>query len=373
MRIGILLRILWPAGAPKIAIMEAKELTKLGHDVTLYFLRSSEFGYKYEDLLKDVNYKVISPNHKSLMTPIYSKITRMFAKDRGDESRVDYDLIRKFPSVIKDEKLDYLVCHDQWAGLSCYYAHKKHNIPYSVFIHEKLSNYSLPILGKIATDLERKALFNAEKIFAVTDKVGNTITNKYPELKGKVIPNYPGMELKREIKPYEERENVILAVSMWDRGRKPELYLEIASSLPKYSFMMAGNWRIKELKEEFIEKIKEKGVKNLTLREGLSENELSEMYSKSKFSLRFGFSEYGPAMVVIESLSNGTPVIVNKDLGTAELIKENNAGIVVDDPLDSISAIVENDNEKRYKSMLEGVRRVTEKYSWSAHAKKLLL
>lgn len=81
MKIGILLRILWPAGAQKIAINEARELIRVGHDVKLYFLRSSEFGYRYDDLLCDLNYVVMSPNHKSVVSPVYSRVTRMFAKE----------------------------------------------------------------------------------------------------------------------------------------------------------------------------------------------------------------------------------------------------------------------------------------------------
>ncbi|MBP1358273.1 MAG: glycosyltransferase family 1 protein, partial [Sulfolobus sp.] len=83
MKIGIVLRILWPVGAQKIAIMQTKKLIEQGHEVELIFMRDSSFSYKYEDLLRGVPYHVLSPNHKSLETPIYDLITRIVAPDRA--------------------------------------------------------------------------------------------------------------------------------------------------------------------------------------------------------------------------------------------------------------------------------------------------
>ena len=45
MRIGIVVRILWPAGTQYIAINEAKELKKMGHNVTLFLIRGTEKGW----------------------------------------------------------------------------------------------------------------------------------------------------------------------------------------------------------------------------------------------------------------------------------------------------------------------------------------
>lgn len=96
------------------------------------------------------------------------------------------------------------------------------------------------LLGRIATRLEGEALDNALKVFAVTDKVAGTITAKYPQLEDNIVTNYPGMDIKY-VRPYDDRENTIVSVAMWDRGRRPELYLDIASRLPKYKFVMAGS------------------------------------------------------------------------------------------------------------------------------------
>ena len=66
MKIVILVRILWTAGAPKKAIREAKELLKMGHDVELIFLRKSGTLKGYDDILTEVNYRIIANRNKSV-------------------------------------------------------------------------------------------------------------------------------------------------------------------------------------------------------------------------------------------------------------------------------------------------------------------
>ena len=75
MKIVILVRILWSAGAPKKAIREAKELTQLGHQVELVFLRRSKQFNTYDDLLKDTKWKVITDYNNSILVPLYDYLT----------------------------------------------------------------------------------------------------------------------------------------------------------------------------------------------------------------------------------------------------------------------------------------------------------
>ena len=124
MRIVILVRILWTAGAQKIAIQEAKELKRMGEDVTLVFLRRANRLSGYDDILEDVDYKILSDGKTSLFTTFYNYITRLFMPDRAGEGRIDLDLIRRFPKFAKELGANYVICHDQWAGLAGYYAWK---------------------------------------------------------------------------------------------------------------------------------------------------------------------------------------------------------------------------------------------------------
>jgi hypothetical protein len=150
-----------------------------------------------------------TPLFERLRVPLllfFQLITKKFAKDRGSESTVDLDLILKTPEIAKKKKADYLVCHDQWAGLGGYLAKKTLGLPYVVFIHEKLSDYSVPLLGKLATDVEKKVLENAEKVLAVTDKVAKTVEEKHGV---RATVNFPGLD-ELSSTPLSQKENLLL-------------------------------------------------------------------------------------------------------------------------------------------------------------------
>ena len=51
MKIGIIVRILWPGGVQRIAIAEAEGLTRLGNDVELIFIRRTIIPIFMLDLL----------------------------------------------------------------------------------------------------------------------------------------------------------------------------------------------------------------------------------------------------------------------------------------------------------------------------------
>jgi len=369
MKIVILVRILWTAGAQKIAIKEARELQLLGNDVELIFLRGKELQ-EYNELLKGINYKIISETGISVLSPLYEYITRKFSPDRGSESRVDYNLIRKFPEYINNKNVDYIICHDQLAGLAGYYSLKKFGIKYSVFIHERLSLNNGSILGRLWHYYEHKVLENATRVFSITDKVAKTVEDIQNV---KAITNYPGMDINR-ITEFNKKENALIAVSMWDYARKPEIYLDIIKKIPDFILYFVGNFRIKELENQFIEEVKKRGLDNrVILKQHVEEQELIELYQKSKFAIRFGFGEYGLGSAM-EAIQNCDSLIINSDLGTTYLVNKYSCGLVLDNiNADEIKRFIdENNNESSYKVLQENIIRLSQDYSWKKHAEKLI-
>lgn len=369
-KILILVRILWTAGAQKIAIREAKELTSMGNEVELVFLRG-ELLPEYEEMLSEINYKIISKTGNSILSPLYKFITLKFAPDRGEESRVDYNLIRKFPKYIKDRQVDYIVCHDALAGLAGYYSFKKFGIKYSVFIHERLSLNNNSILSKLWRKYEHKILENAAKVFSITEKVAKTVEEVQNV---KAIANYPGMDIKG-ITKFNEKENALIAVSMWDYGRKPDVYLDIIEKVPDFNLYFVGNFRIKELEIKFKDDVKKRDLKEkVIMKQGIAESELIELYQKSKFVVRFGFGEYGLGSAM-EAFQNCDPLIINSDLGTAELVGRYSCGIILNDinSDDVINFIKKYNNENSYKILQDNIVKLSHDYSWRKHAEALIV
>lgn len=371
MKIIILVRILWTAGAQKIAIREAKELTRMGNDVELVFLKGKRLR-EYDELLNGLKYAVLSETGDSLLSPVYDFITRKFAPDRGSESRVDYNLIRKFPKYLKGKDVDYLICHDQFSGLAGYYAHRKYGISYSVFIHERVSTPKVRFLGRIWLHYEYKVLKNAKAVFAVTEKVAETVNDLYGI---PAVPNYPGMDIIRETR-FEEKENAIIAVAFWDYGRRPETYLDVIEKLNDFTLYFVGNFRIEELEKMTLREIEKRGLeRRVLMRKGVKESSLIELYQRSKFSIRFGFGEYGLGTSTVESVQNCVPLIINSDLGTSDLIRNFSAGLVMDslDPSAIAEFISKNNNAEAYGLLQTNVKRISEFFSWRKHAENILV
>ena len=120
---------------------------------------------------------------------------------------------------------------------------------------------------------------------------------------------------------------------------------------------------------------KRKLEKKVIMKQGIMESELIELYQKSKFVIRFGFGEYGLGTATIEAIQNGDPLIINSDLGTAELVNRYSCGIVLNNiDANSIKKFIdENNNEDSYKSLQDNIIKLSNDYSWRKHAERLVI
>jgi glycosyltransferase involved in cell wall biosynthesis len=341
----------------------------MGHEVKLVFLRGSELS-GYTDLLDGLEYEVISQTGDSFVSPVYERVTKWFAPQRGPESRIDYNLIRQFPHEISQSGFDYIICHDQFAGLGGYYASRKLGMPYSVYMHERVGNFSVPLLSHFANWYEGRVLKSAAGVFLVTPKIGESIYRKHGVVG---TPNYFGMDLVSSAS-FEEKDQSIIAVSMWDLGRKPWEYLPVLQRLPTYRFRIVGRWRVPEAKQIFVRRCAELGLSSrVDLLEGVSESELDTIYDKSKFYLRFGFGEYGSGSS-IECIEHRVPLVMNGDIGTSDLVRDYECGAVldVDNPAGIASWILEHDNPDAYRTLQQNLAVLSAQFSWKSHCEKLL-
>ena len=372
-KIIILVRILWTAGAQKIAINEAKTLEKMGHDVKLVFLRRTESAKYLESELKGVNFEIFS-DKEYRPNRFYSKVTGMFMPDREGEGTVDYDLIKRFANSFKAKDADYIICHDQWAGIAGLRVKKIVGIPFSVMIHEHVNEkYDVPLLGWYAKKIETNVLQSANTVFGITEKVSNSVRSVY-NLNSE--PNYPGMDCL-ECVNYGEKKDILLASATWDKDRDPRMYLDIIERLPGYQLYVAGRWRLNDEKSKFEKVVQRRRLDDRVILTGeLSEEELQDLYIYSKFNIRFDLKpEWGLGTSNVESISHLTPIIVNSQLGISNLVLQHGGGKVLEgiDVSNAISFINENENEINYSILQNQLKEITKKYTWEKHCKKLLI
>lgn len=379
MKIAVLVRILWSAGTQKFAIEQAKALSDFGHNVDLIFIRRGKNGNVYDDMLNDVNYRVLYESNRSVFVPLFDFITGIFMKNRKGDGRVDYNLIRHFPSVARD-RYDLVICQDQWAGLAGYYTKKKFGTPYFVVIHERVNempwvNGIKRILALLALRYQRKILLGASKVLTETNRVALTVEEYYSKYALKAIRDFPGI-ISKEFVPFSEKNNTIVLVSYWNKVKFPELYLNVFSKIDDFKFIMIGNWISEAYRKEYMEKLAEhKLTSRVTLISGLSEVEKNNIIAGSKFYLRFGQGEYGPGYGSIEALQLGVPLIVNRDLGIVDEIEGYKVGLVVDDPKDVdkiLGFIKEYNNAESYSELQDNIRQFNSDHSWKRHCEILL-
>ncbi len=379
-KIAILVRILWSAGTQKFAISQAKALQAIGHDVELIFLRRSSKVDVYEDLLKDVKVIVLSEKNKSPFVPIYDYITGIFMANRKGEGRVDYNLIRKFPSFAKDRGYDLIICQDQWAGLAGYYNWRKYGTDFIVIMHEIPNRYSWVrgwkrVFAIMALNYQRRVLVNAKVVISLTMKVARSVESFYQNDGLKCTDIFPGLEGK-EFRRYGERESSVALLSYWNEVKFPDLYIPLFKAIGNYKFIMIGNWTSQSYKNDFLKKLRLEGVSDrVVLNEGVSENKKIDLLSKSKFFIRFGLGEFGTSYGTVEALECGTPVIANEELGISDYLKKYSNSLIVSDAskIEEIRSFIEsNDNPISYDNLQREITRMIKEYSWKRHSESLL-
>ncbi len=315
---NIAVRLLWTSGVPRIAIEEAR-LTGW----KLYIYRDAGGIYN----LSNIDYYIIRKRgEKGVFSSIFSFITSLYASQRGPEATVDLDLIVMAAHIIKGSAL----FHDQFAGITGMLRKELYGDEYAVYIHET-SIDSSGFKGALPKLIDKMVLKGARVV--ITNTKWNAEALKGHGINSKVV--YPGVYLPKGIN--DERENVVLAVSTWDMGRRPELYGEVAKRLNNVKFIMAGKWTRAAYRERFQHLY----GKYVNVTGQISEIELEQLYRRASVFVRFGFNERGPGMGVIEAMAHSVPVIVNDGLGSKELIRNGENGYVVKDPLDAAYIINE--------------------------------
>ncbi|AWR98239.1 glycosyltransferase [Acidianus sulfidivorans JP7] len=348
---NIAVRLLWNSAVPKIAVEEAR-LTGW----KLYIYRDAGGNYN----LNNINYEILrARGKKGLFTPIFERITSIYAGHRGKDATIDLDLIIKASKIIKGCTL----FHDQFAGITGYIRKKLYSEEYAVYLHETSlpsKDYKMVIPKK----MEKMVLTNAKKV--LTNSFWNKEILSSYGINSEVV--YPGCYPAEKIN--YEREKIVLAVSTWDAGRKPELYGEIAKKI-KGKMVIAGNWARKDTLDDFLQKY----GKYVEVTGKIPEEKLVELYSKASVLVRFGFNERGPGMGIIEALGYGVPIVVNNGLGGRELIKNGYNGYVIksinnsidiDEAVDRINEILDNNLQ-----LVKNAWETGKSLSWNSHASKL--
>ncbi|MEM3290575.1 MAG: glycosyltransferase family 4 protein [Candidatus Micrarchaeaceae archaeon] len=364
MKILILVRILWPGGVQRTAFAEADGLRKLGNEVELVFIRDTGRLHYSEN----VSYSTIFNNevNKRFVAKILRRITAHYLPARGPDSTVDIDLIYKFIHSIK-QKYDLVYCFDEFIGFFAKPIKRRFGSTIVVLIHEAALNKR-----GISALIQRRAMKLADVVLT-NSKYNFEILKSFD--RKKIYEVYPGLYPKSKVKDFTERKNIAISVTMWDSGRKPEIFLCIAQHLNNGKIMLVGDWADENYLRQFKERIVKLNLLDRLIVTGpVSEETLASYYEHSKVSIRFGYDEKGPGMGSLESLSYGLPIIINYGIGFKEVIKHGINGFIVNErECKDVATLIDElfTNKEKWEYIHKNNLSLANEYSWDHHNEKL--
>ena len=137
-------------------------------------------------------------------------------------------------------------------------------------------------------------------------------------------------------------------------GKKSIFFIELERVLDNYEILLLGNQRNQDFYDLFMRSLPENI--RIKIKTNISEDEKRLLVGENKFLVRFGKMEYGLTTAVVESISYGTPVIINSELGTADLVQKYKVGFVLQtaDPI-AVADILTSFREEEYNQMLRNI------------------
>lgn len=377
MKIGILIDRLNIGGVEKIAIEEVRALRKIGEDARLVVLREKAVvNNAFPDLLKDVPIEYLD---KRLPKPLrfsfgfpYFHFLSMF--------HITYPFF--LPFVVKQNEYDYIIAHGTYTSLSAIALKKIRKIDFSSFIWDPATyiidrvysqNHS-PVIIKplrlIATCLDKYLINNMDNIL-VGGAAHNAFFSKInPKKSIRII--YPSVH---PIKKTLSKEDYVLMVTAWKKGKNPEYVLEIAKKMPGVVIVMAGKWIDQTHKQEFEKNVKNQNLdKQIKITGEISEKKLSKLYAKAKLILQTN-DDRGFGMPAMEAAGNGSTFIIPEGQGVCELFDNNVDGYYTKekdtDAIVSLIQLLMEDTRLCSSMGKSALNKVKASYSWQKHAEKL--
>ena len=323
-------------GLPKVMLKEYYFFRDNGFDVTLVTSQGSSH-ISYFDELNKAGMIFLGSNEP---------------KGHGKKSNISYFFpgltvsiqdgltsnVMKLIKFLRYQKPDIVIAHQLLSGLMlapfCLLFRRNivlvlHDNPY-LFL-ENGSNKSLKkkFINSVTYAVTRLAFYYSHRIVFTSESIARN-TEKHINSGGKgVVADYgidafPKKDLKREF---------VTVVSKWSRFRNPRAYLELRKLLPSdIILVMAGRWDSEGEYSEFKRTVIEAGYsESLIIKEELSEEELSELYDRTKVFVRLGFNESGTGQGILEAIGHGCPVVISKSIGASSLIQDGQQGFVVDE------------------------------------------
>ncbi len=283
--------------------------------------------------------------------------------------------------VAKREKFSVIHAHD-WlsfgAGLR---AKKESGKPLVVHVHAtEFDRGGGSGINSFVYGLEKRGMEEADKVIAVSNFTKEIIVKHYGISPEKVEVVHNGIDFTEKEAPSENihkvkeaGKKIVLFVGRLTIQKGPDYFVKAAKKICDFSedvyFVISGSG---DMEYQLIEEVARMGISDRVLFTGfLREKELSEIYRMADLFVMPSVSEpFG--MTPLESLINGTPVLISNQSGVSEVISH---ALKVDfwDVDDMAGKILATLNYGSLSDCLvEHGRKEAEKLTWDSAAEKCI-
>ena len=371
MRIVIFSRRLASAGMTKAIAEEYNGLKVMGNDVAVITM-DKDLPDFYKKYYENIDVDVLGRSRSSFS--VDSVMTTQITKVSGIRA-LDYMLLAaKVFKKLKTEEPEMILFHEIFpAAVSLPYlfiSRKK----YAIYLHDnsfmaisKDKSWLTSIKNRLSEFALKWLITRSSVTLCVSPRLEKNIKERVGSDNIIFLPL--GIDVAQEL-PQVDQRNDVITYSFWDRWRKPEVYLTVASLLPdNLKMTIAGRWHDVGYLNEFRQRIDDlKLVHKVMLFTDIPEEEKNRMLSTSIAYVRFGFDEEGMPGGVLEALGFGCPVIVNKGLGASSYLENGKNGFVVESPKEAADVVVRLSKDR---DLLERLSRASYLYSkardWHDH------
>lgn len=180
--------------------------------------------------------------------------------------------------------------------------------------------------GQAIYNVEKLGFQNADNIVAVSHLTRNTVINQYGISPKKVSVVHNGIDDREvfihPINPIKKRYKVVLFMGRVTYQKGPDYFVKVAKkvikSYPNVKFMMCGSG---DMQTRMIEMGAREGLTGkLLFNNWVTDADIDVAYQLADVFVMPSVSEpFG--IVPLEAIQNGTPVVVSKTSGIAEVIK----------------------------------------------------
>lgn len=375
LKIAIIVDQLVSGGVQKAAIEEAKEIRKLGHQITIFALIRTKSKYKYQDLTKGTKIIYLSDYNppffkKAARIPYFYFLTHLHLLNPFFASR--YSFLKSF---------DFIISHGTTTCITTAAISRKFGVPYMAFVWDPMGyilekdykktplRFFLPIIKVLISNIERSFL-NTAAIVATPSKVHQRALKRDYFTEAQVI--YPGCFPPQEIPVKTAR--YVLGYSRWDLGKNPKLFIYLAKKIPSAKFLLAGSWTNPQEETYFKRLLKKNGLETrIKLLSPIKSDGLAKIAAISTFWVHPNFEAFG--MAGLEMASHGLPIIIAKGSGVTELFQEGIHGFFPDEKdksqfLKDTKYLLSNPQEAAM--MGQNAANVAKNYSWENHTQIII-